>query len=362
MAGVSRAVSPIRCPADALRSFTEDVLSRLGVPAADARLASDVFIEADLRGFDSHGVARLPWFVRRIQLGLIAVDPVVSVRWITPATGHCDGGNGLGMVVGHRAMAACIDRARETGAAFLAVRGSNHFGIAGYYSGMALAHGMIGLAMSNASPRVVPTGGTTGVLGTNPLSAAVPRRHGRPFILDMSTSAVSSGKIDVQLRKGSPVPDGWVYPSVEPFLDASGVVPMSVLQYPLGGRSVTGGHKGFGLGLLVDILSGVLSGANTGRRLAASQTPGTTSDMGHFFGALQVAGFADASAFERDLDRLAADVTSSPPEDGVERVMLPGEPEMIRREAQATLGVPVLPAVVERLRDVARQVGLEAPL
>lgn len=352
----------IRCDAAALREFTQRVLTALGVPPADAGIAADVFIEGDLRGFDSHGVARLPWFVKRIQLGLIAVEPRIEIQWATPTTGHCDGGNGLGMVVGHRAMTACIGRAKETGAAFLAVKGSNHFGIAGYYSSMALPFAMIGIALSNASPRVVPTGGTTGILGTNPLSVAVPRRSAHSFILDMSTSAVSSGKIDVKVRKGEEVPDGWVYPSVEPFLDATGVVPMSVLQYPLGGKSETGGYKGYGLGLLVDILSGVLSGANTGSRLAASQTPGTTSNMGHFFGALRLAGFRDERGFDDDLTALIQDVTSSPLEPGVERILIPGEPEAIREDEHRKTGVPVLPAVAEKLRQIASHLRVESPV
>jgi LDH2 family malate/lactate/ureidoglycolate dehydrogenase len=307
-------------------------------------------------------VARLPWFVKRLRLGLIAVRPDIRIEWRTAVTGCCDGGNGLGMVVGHRAMTACIERAKGSGAGFLAVRGSNHFGIAGYYAGLALPFGMIGVALSNASPRVVPTGGTTGILGTNPLSVAVPRAAGAPLVLDMATSAVSSGKIDVQLRKGAPVPEGWVYPSVAPFLDATGVVPMSVLQYPLGGKRETGGHKGFGLGLLIDVLTGVLAGANFGSRLAASQTPGTTSDMGHFFGALQIAGFRDPAGFAADLEALLADVQSSPPEAGVRRVLVPGEPEAAHREAAGRHGVPVLPAVAEKLREVAGELGLEPPL
>ncbi len=353
---------PSRCDAEALRGFTQRVLTTLGVPPADARIAADVFVEGDLRGFDSHGVARLPWVVRRIRLGLIAVEPEIRIEWRTASSGHCDGGNGLGMVVGHRAMTACIERAQRTGVAFLAVSGSNHFGIAGYYSSMAIPLRMIGIALSNASPRVVPTGGTTGILGTNPLSVAIPRQGGDPFILDMSTSAVSSGKIDVKLRKGETIPEGWVYPSVEPFLDATGVVPMSVLQYPLGGKAETGGYKGFGLGLLVDILSGILSGANFGSRLSASQTPGTTSNMGHFFGALQVAGFRQEQDFEEDLAALIRDVTSSPLEAGTPRILIPGEPEMVRRRDFERAGVPVLPAVAEKLRQIAGDLGIEAPL
>lgn len=184
-----------------LRDFTEKVFERFGVPTEDAKIAADVLIEADLRGFDSHGVARLFRYFTRIKKGLVETNPKIEVKWLTPTTGYCDGGNGLGMVVGWRAMSACLWRTKEFGSAFLTVNRSNHFGIAGYYSSMALDFDMIGIAMTNASPRVVPTGGTTGILGTNPISVAIPSKEGFPFILDMSTSVVSSGKIDVVVRE-----------------------------------------------------------------------------------------------------------------------------------------------------------------
>ncbi|MEW6335047.1 MAG: Ldh family oxidoreductase, partial [Thermodesulfobacteriota bacterium] len=242
---------PIFLEAEPLRRFTEKVFEGLGVAADDARIAADVLIEADLRGFDCHGVGRLFPYYKRIRKGLIETKPDIEISWVTQTTGCCDGGNGLGMVVGHRAMQACISRAEEYGSAFLAVSRSNHFGIAGYYTSMALAEHMIGITMTNASPRVVPTGGTTGILGTNPISVAVPRRTKPPFVLDMATSAVSSGKLDVAVRKGADIPEAWVYPSVKPFLDEEGVVPMSVLHYPLGGSAETGGYKGYGLALMV---------------------------------------------------------------------------------------------------------------
>ena len=245
---------PIVFGAESLHTFTRRVFESLGIPKEDARIAADVLIEADLRGFDCHGVGRLFPYYNRIRRGLIEIKPEIHIAWVTPTTGSCDGGNGLGMVVGHRAMTACIARAEEFGSAFLAVSRSNHFGIAGYYTSMALAGNMIGIAMTNASPRVVPTGGTTGILGTNPISVAVPRTAKPPFLLDMATSAVSSGKLDVAVRKGVEIPEAWVYPSVKPFLDEDGVVPMSVLHYPLGGSMETGGYKGYGLSLMVDIL------------------------------------------------------------------------------------------------------------
>jgi LDH2 family malate/lactate/ureidoglycolate dehydrogenase len=359
---MSQPTEPILVQSGLLREFTERVFGRLGVPSPDARVAADVLIEADLRGFDCHGLARLFPCYLRLKKGLIATKPGIHIEWLTQTTGHCDGGNGLGMVVGWYAMNACITRAREFGSAFLTVNRSNHFGIAGYYSSMALEFGMIGIAMSNASPRVVPTGGTTGILGTNPLSLAVPSKKGEgpPFILDMSTSAVSSGKIDVQLRRGKPIPAGWVYPSVEPFLDSEGVVPMSVLQYPLGGSIVTGGHKGYGLALMVDILCGVLSGANYGSKLSSSKRSDAEANIGHFFGALQVQGFRSPEKVYQDLTALVRDMKCSPPEPGVDGILIAGEPEMLKKERNQRHGVPVLPALLSHLRQISSE--LQIPL
>jgi len=351
---------PIFIEVESLRNFTEKVFERLGVPAEDAWIAADVLIEADLRGFDCHGVARLFSYYKRIRKGLIETKPSIEITWVTPTTGCCDGGNGLGMVVGYRAMKACLSRADKFGSAFLAVSRSNHFGIAGYYSSMALAENMIGITMSNASPRVVPTGGTTGILGTNPISVAVPRRTKPPFVLDMATSSVSSGKLDVAVRKGMEIPEGWVFPSVEPFLDEEGVVPMSVLQYPLGGRAETGGYKGYGLALMVDILCGALSGAHFGSRLAASKKD-VEANIGHFFGAMKIAGFRQRKEFDRDLESLVEDVKSSPREPGVEQVFIPGEPEASAKGRHLDGGIPVPPQAWKKLQQIAIELDLPLP-
>jgi L-2-hydroxycarboxylate dehydrogenase (NAD+) len=352
---------PLLIDAEVLRDFTGKVFERLGVPTEDAKRAADILIEADLRGFDCHGVARLFPCFSRIKKGLIETNPRIKIQWLTHTTGHCDGGNGFGMVVGWHAMKACLSRAEEFGSAFLAVNRSDHFGIAGYYSSMALDSQMIGIAMTNGSPRVVPTGGTTGILGTNPISVAIPRKQEPPFILDMSTSTVSSGKIDVVVRKGQEVPNGWVYPSVEPFLDSQGVVPMSVLQYPLGGKKITGGYKGYGLGLMVDILSGVLSGANFGTRLASSKQPDTQANIGHFLGAMKISGFRQIDEFNKDFDSLVQDIKSSPLEPDVERIFIPGEPEIIARKKNQTEGVPVLPSILEKLKQIGSELDLRIP-
>ena len=341
-----------------LRSFTEKVFLRLGVPDEHATIAADVLIEADLRGFDSHGLARLFHCFNRIKKGLIETKPEIEIEWLSPTTGHCNGSNGIGMVVAWYAMRACLTRAEEFGSAFLTVCRSNHFGIAGYFSSMALPFDMIGIATSNASPRVVPTGGTAGVLGTNQMSIAIPNKGKTPFILDMATSAVSSGKIDVAMRTGAEIPDGWIYPSRRPFLDSEGVVPMSVLQYPLGGQEKTGGYKGYGLALMVDILSGVLSGANSGSRLSSAKKNDTEANIGHFFGAMQIEGFQPTAKFSENFDRLIQDIRSSPLEPEVEKVFIPGEPEIISKQERQKKGVPILPQVLEKLKQIAFELDI----
>lgn len=351
---------PIFLGVEPLRIFTQRVFEGLGVSEEDAWIAADVLMEADLRGFDCHGVARLFPYYNRIRKGLIETKPDIDITWVTPTTGCCDGGNGLGMVVGYRAMKACMSRAEEFGSAFLAVSRSNHFGIAGYYSSMALAENMIGITMSNASPRVVPTGGTTGILGTNPISMAVPRKTKPPFVLDMATSAVSSGKLDVAVRKGVKIPEAWVYPSVKPFLDEEGVVPMSVLHYPLGGSMETGGYKGYGLALMVDILCGALSGAHSGSRLASSKKE-VEANIGHFFGAMKLAGFRQREAFDRDLESLFEDVKSSPREPGVEQISIPGEPEASAKKKHLKGGIPILPQAWKKLQQIAIELDLPLP-
>lgn len=348
--------------ADILHHFVEQVFIKLNVPLEDAEIAANVLIEAELRGFDCHGLGRLFPCVKRLRRGLINPQPHIEINWLTETTGICNGGNGLGMVVGHRAMSACIERAKHFGAAFLTAKKSDHFGIAGYYSSMALEHNMIGIAMTNASPRVVPTGGTTGKIGTNPLSVAIPRKEGIPFILDMSTSVVSSGKIDVKLRKGEKVPEGWIYPLTKPFLDEYGVAPMAVLQLPLGGSKETSSYKGYGLGLLVDILCGVLSGANFGSRLVSVKSTDKEANIGHFFGAIQLSGFRQISGIFKDLEALIQDVKSSPVEPGVEKILIPGEPEAGEKAHHKKQGIAVLTSVLEKLRQIGKELKIDISL
>src|SRR3989475_1298048 len=196
-------------PEASLRAFTVDMFRRLGVPVREAKVTADVLVAADLRGIGSHGVARLPRYVSGIKSGSIVTKDSSRIVKQTRATALLDGGNGLGQVVARRAMELAIKKARQTAVGFVAVRNSNHYGIAGYYSMMALKAGMIGISSTNAAPLVVPTFGRTAVLGTNPISVAVPTNQEEPFVLDMATSVVPRGTIEVYDRQGRQIPHGW---------------------------------------------------------------------------------------------------------------------------------------------------------
>ncbi len=347
-----------------LRSFVEEVFRRQGVPEADAGTSADVLISADLRGISSHGVARLPYYIGRMWEGKINPRPMMELTSFSPATALLDAANGLGMLAGVRAMKECIRKAEELGAGFVAVKNSCHFGIAGYYSMMALPHDMVGIALSNASPRVVPLWGREGMLGTNPFSIAIPAGREPHFVLDMATSAVSSGKIEVALRQGKPVPEGWVFETGEKLeLDHRGMIPMSVLHLPLGWTKELGGHKGYGLALMVDLLSGPLSGASFGRKLTSvfdPKAPG--AGVGHFFGALRVGGFRPAWEFKDAVDEALSEMKRSAKAPGRERVYVAGEPEFEAEAISRKEGIKLNSLVVEKLRQVAEGVGLEFKL
>jgi LDH2 family malate/lactate/ureidoglycolate dehydrogenase len=349
----------------ALRAFCETVFRTLGVPSEDARITTDVLVTADLRGIESHGIARLPRYVNGIREGFM--KPVDSSRIVreTKATAVIDGGQSLGQVVAAKAMRLAIDKAKGSAVGIVTVRNSNHYGIAGYYAMMALPHDLIGMSMTNAAPLVVPTFGRTSVLGTNPVSVAVPTSGETPFVLDMATSVVPRGKLEVLDRAGKPMPIGWA-------VDESGkgsTDPTRVLQamakrlggglLPLGGEGEDfSGHKGYGLALLVDILSGILSGAATGLRVYADEA---RPDVGHFFLAIDPAAFRPIGEFKADMDRLARELKDSPKAEGQGRIYVHGEKSAARTERHRREGIPLGSKVADSLRKIGGDLGVPWP-
>ena len=355
----------LRIPENALRDFCTRVFVALGVPEADARITTDVLVTADLRGVDSHGVARLGRYVTGIKAGSIRPTDVSRIVTSTKATALIDGGQSLGQVVAYRAMEIAIRKAKETAVGIVSVRNSNHYGIAGYYAMMALSHDLIGMSMTNSAPLVVPTFGRTALLGTNPISLAAPASREKAFVLDMATSVVPRGKLEVLERQGKPIPPGWA-------VDKTGrgsTDPKVVLEamakrlggglLPLGGEGEDlSGHKGYGLALLVDVLSGTLSGGATGLAVYADDLH---PNVGHFFLALDPAAFRPLEDFKRDMDRLARELKDSPKAEGQSRIYLHGEKSFERTERNRREGVPLGPKVVESLSTIGRELRIAWP-
>src|SRR5947209_9292399 len=250
--------------AEALHQFAARVLELAGVPPADAALAADVLLAADLRGIDSHGVARLRGYFEALRAGEMNPTPEIRLVRETVSTATVDADNGLGLVVGPRANEIAMEKALEAGSGWVAVRNTNHFGIAGYYVLQALERDLIGWAMTNSSALVAPLFGVGRMLGTNPLAIAFPGLEEPPIVIDFATSAVAFGKIEIARRKGDPIPLGWaIAADGRPTTDPTDVYEGGALL-PVGSTRELGGHKGYALAMMVDVLSGVLSGANWG--------------------------------------------------------------------------------------------------
>ncbi|MGI4871310.1 MAG: Ldh family oxidoreductase [Janthinobacterium lividum] len=346
-----------------LFTFAEQVFLAIGCPPADATLATETLLSADLRGVDSHGVARLSGYVRLWEAGRINARPRVGITHETPSTAVVDGDGGLGLVVGPKAMRIAMQKAELVGTGWVSVRNSNHFGIAGYHAMLALAQDMIGVAMTNASPLVAPTHSLDRLLGTNPIAVAIPAGEQPDFVLDMATTTAANGKLEIAQRKNLPIPTGWAQDAAgHPSTDANAVKNGGALQ-PLGGE--TGSHKGYGLGAVVDIFSAVLSGANYGPWVppfVAFLQPSTDpvgAGLGHFFGAMRVDAFRPAPEFKAHMDNWISTFRAARTVEGQPEVLIPGDPE--RRIAAHRLleGLPLLDAVVQDLTSVGAKFGVQ---
>lgn len=345
-----------------LFAFTESVFQAIGCPDDDATLATETLLAADLRGIDSHGVARLVGYVRLWEAGRINATPRVGVTYETPSTAVVDGDGGLGLVVGPKAMRIAIEKAQQVGTGWVSVKNSNHFGIAGYHAMLALAHDMIGVAMTNASPLVAPTNSLDRLLGTNPIAVAVPAGEQPDFVVDMATTTAANGKLEIAQRKGLPLPEGWAQTADgHPSTDANAVKNGGALL-PLGGA--TGSHKGYALGSIVDIFSAVLSGANYGpwvppfvaflQPLADPVGLG----LGHFFGAMRVDAFRPADEFKAHMDNWITTFRNAHAVEG-KKVLIPGDPEREIAAVRLLTGIPLLEAVVRDLESVGAKFGVK---
>jgi len=346
-----------RFPQAQVHQFGADLLTAAGMAEEDAEAAVAHLLIADLRGVESHGMARMPTYVSRLQRGLIDPHAEVSIERELTSTLALNGNNALGLLVGPEAMRRTIVKAQESGICLTTVRGSNHFGIAGAYAVMATEAGLGGMAMTNAGRLVVPANGAQPMLGTNPLAFAVPTGGGRPLVVDMSTSTVAWGKIEIARRAGVPIPAGWA-------IDAEGLGttdPHKVKGLTgLGGTLEGGSHKGYGLSLMVETLCGPLAGNLWGNRIAQSTSTGAQPGIGHMFMAWRIDAFREMDLFLADMDEMIAELRACPPNPhtGAHDVLIPGDPEAEAEARNRKLGIPIQPPVLDELAAAAESVGI----
>jgi len=344
-----------------LREFTQNIFLAMGCSHEHAVLAADVLLQADLRGIDSHGVARLIGYVRLWESKRINTNPNITVVHETPTTATVDGDAGLGLVVAPFAMRLAMQKAETYGSGWVSVRNSNHFGIAGYHSLMAVEKDMIGFAMTNASPLVAPTYSNERLLGTNPMCYAFPAGKYPPVVVDMATSAAANGKLEIAQRAGKPVPEGWIQDAAGNYTTDPHALKAGGSLLPLGSDKEHGSHKGFGLGATVDILSAVLSGANYGPWVppfvAFLEPPSDPVGLGigHFVGAMRVDGFRPVDDFKSHMDNWISRFKSASTINTEQKVIIPGEPELEAEADRKANGIPLVDAVVSDLNGLAEK-------
>jgi LDH2 family malate/lactate/ureidoglycolate dehydrogenase len=344
----------LRYNLDAVRAFGCRVLESAEVPSQDAQEVVECLLSADLRGVDSHGLVRLPVYLRRLREKVVKARPSIRIEPVRDSVGLLDGDNGLGPVVGSRAMREAIGLAEHFGVGMIGALRSNHFGAASFYVQKAIAHNMIGIVASNAPPNMAPYGGRERFLGTNPFAIGIPAGEEPPLIFDASSSVVARGKIIVRAKQGLPIPEGWaIDPQGLPTTDARAALEGAVLPF--------GGAKGSGISLIIDILCGVLTGAAFAARLRTLEDLESEQNLGHIFIAIQTNLFVSARDFGARMDEILQLLKSSAPSPGFLRVQAPGEPETANESRNRQLGVLLAPEVVQELISVGRECGIAFP-
>lgn len=351
-----------------LSRFTQSVFKAMGCSDTDANNATRVLLSADLRGIDSHGIARLVGYFRLWEAKRINATPNIRIVHESPSTAVVDGDAGLGLVVAPFAMQVAINKAKTAGTGWVSVRNSNHYGIAGYHAMMALEHDMIGMSMTNASALVAPTFSIERMLGTNPIAVAIPAGSQPPFVADFATTTAANGKLEILQRKNGDAPIGWVQDKDgNASTDANALKKQGALL-PLGSDRDHGSHKGYALGSIVDIFSAVLSGASYGPWAPPfpayvpmpENMPG--QGLGHFFGAMRIDAFRTANEFKDHMDNWITRFRNATPAPGHEKVLIPGDPEREMEEIRNTEGIPVVDSVVEEISALAQKLGVQVPV
>lgn len=341
-----------------LFNFSKNIFIKIGCSTSDAEIAANTLLSADLRGIDSHGVARLIGYVRLWEVRRINATPQLKIIHETPSTAVVDGDAGLGLVVAPYAMQVAIDKAKNAGTGWVSVQNSNHFGIAGYHAMMALPHDMIGIAMTNASALVAPTFSTERLLGTNPIAVAIPAGEEPAFVADFATTTAANGKLEMLQRKDESTPNGWVQTKEGKTSTNANELKEGGVLLPLGGDKEHGSHKGYMLGSIVDIFSAILSGANYGPWVPPfpAYVPMPTGlpgkGIGHFFGAMRIDAFRPAQDFKDNMDKWIRRFRSAKTVEGYDSVVIPGEPEAAMEKERRQNGIVLMKSVADDLRSL----------
>lgn len=349
---------------DQLADFTQTVFKKIGCSDEHASTATKALLSADLRGIDSHGIARLSGYIRLWEVKRVNATPDIRVIHETPSTAVVDGDNGLGLVVAPFAMKIAIEKAKQAGTGWVSVQNSNHFGIAAHHAMMALEHDMIGMAMTNASPLVAPTFSIDKMLGTNPICVAAPAGNEPAFVADLATTTAANGKLEILQRKNKETPLGWVQDAEGNSSTDANILKKGGALLPLGGDREHGSHKGYALGAIVDIFSALLSGANYAPWVPPfpayvpmpSQQPG--KGIGHFLGAMRIDAFRPANDFKQHMDNWIKGFRNAKPVTGQEKVLVPGDPEREFEAERVVNGIPLLDPVVNDLKELAATFSL----
>ncbi len=348
-----------RYDAARLRGFTAAVFQHYGVPAADAAIGAEVLVDADLAGIESHGIAHLPWhpgYAPGLRRGIVNPKPAISVLRDSPVAAAWDSDGGVGVIVAKAAMDACMAKAAATGMGMITVRNGRHFGAAGYYAHMAAKRDMVGMAMCNVPPIGLAAGGAERVYGTNPIAFGAPVEGQHAFLLDMATTAVAGGKLEIAMRQGKPIPFGWAVDADGNDSDDPAILRKNGALLPLGSRMETSSYKGYGLGLMVDILSGILSAGASGLFSDRQKL-----EQGFWFAAWRIDAFRDPAEFKADMRRLVDTIRATKPAPGRDAVLVAGDPEAIARADRTANGIPLDAETTDKLTALGVEVGTPFP-
>ena len=352
---------------NSLINFSTSVFKYFKIPEKDAVLAAQVLDYSDIRGIDSHGVARLHTYFDMLELGRINPNPKIKIVREKKSIATVDGDNGLGLVVGPKAHQIAMDKAKDYGSGFISVSNTNHYGSAGYYSEKSLENNQISWSMTNSTKLVAPIRGKEKMLGTNPIAIAFPGHKEPPIVIDLATSAAAYGKIEIANRKNTTIPKGWsINKDGENTTNPKEMIEGGSLL-PIGSFEEIGGHKGYCLASMVDILCCVLSKANWGPFAPPfalqQETPKIKvgKGIGHFFGVMEIDGFIDVLEFKKEIDQWIKVFRNTKPINNDKKVLIPGDPERIAMKFRSKKGIPLIKPVIKDLIDISNKTGIEPP-